>query len=121
MYSKFGAILINSVFAICIAYTVFSVWFALTSKFAGDRKFVLGFSLYNMIWLVLDIAYNAARYHRQGGGLFFWTSIILQPVLLILILMGVIILFFNNVHPDQRTEERVTDSPSCKSCSGMIY
>lgn len=71
MYSKFGAILINSVFGICITYTVFSVWFALNSKFAGGRNFVLLFSLYNMIWLVLDIAYNVARYQKQGGGLFF--------------------------------------------------
>lgn len=94
MYSKFGAILINGIFGICITYTVYSAWFALTSGFDGGRNFVLGFSLYNIIWLVLDIAYNVARYHRQGGGLFFWASIILQPVLLILILRGVIALFF---------------------------
>lgn len=93
MYSKFGTILINSVFGICITYTVFSVWFALTSKFVTDRNFVLGFLLYNIVWLVLDIAYNVARYYKQGG-LFFWTSIILPPVLLILILMGVIAMFF---------------------------
>jgi len=94
MYSKVGAILINSVFGICITYTVFSVYFALTSKFVTDRNFVLGFSLYNIVWLVLDIVYNVERYHRQGGGLFFWTSIMFPPVLIILILMWVIVMFF---------------------------
>ena len=73
MYSKFVAILINSAFGLCITYTVFSVYFALTSKFIVERSFILGFSLYNIVWLVLDIVYNEARYHRQGGGLFFWT------------------------------------------------
>ena len=72
MYSKFVAILINSAFGLCITYTVFSVYFALTSKFI----------------------YNEARYHRQGGGLFFWTSIMLPPILIMLILMLVIVMFF---------------------------
>lgn len=94
MYSKFGAILINSVFGICITYTVFSMYFSLTSKFVTDYNFVLGFSIYNVVWLVLDIVYNVVRYQRQGGGLFFWTSIMLPPVLIILILMGVIVMFF---------------------------
>lgn len=94
MYSKSGAIFINIIFGICITFTVFSVWFALTGKFVTDHNFVLGFSLYNFVWLVLDIAYNVARYHKQGGGRFFWTSIILPPVLLILILLGVIAMFF---------------------------
>jgi uncharacterized membrane protein YhdT len=94
MYSKLGAILINSVFGIGITYTFLSVWFALTSSFVIDRNFVVGFSLYNIVWLVLDIAYNVARYHRQGGGLFFRTSIILPPILFILILVGVIGIFF---------------------------
>ena len=71
MYSKFVAILINSAFGLCITYTVFSVYFALTSKFIVERSFILGFSLYNIVWLVLDIVYNEARYHRQGGGLFY--------------------------------------------------
>ena len=94
MHSKFMAILINSVFGICITYTVFSVYFAVTSKFVAERSFVLGFSLYNFVWLMLDIVYNATRYHRQGGGLFFWTSILLPPVLIMLILMLVIVMFF---------------------------
>jgi hypothetical protein len=94
MYSRLGAILINSVFGICITYTFLSVWVALTGSFVLNRSFVVGFSLYNIVWLVLDIAYNVARYHRQGGGLFFRTSIILPPVLFILILVGVIVMFF---------------------------
>lgn len=94
MYSKFVAILINSAFGLCITYTVFSVYFALTSKFIVERSFTLGFSLYNIVWLVLDIVYNEARYHRQGGGLFFWTSIMLPPILIMLILMLVIMMFF---------------------------
>ena len=94
MYSKFVAILINSAFGLCITYTVFSVYFALTSKFIVERSFILGFSLYNIVWLVLDIVYNKARYHRQGGGLFFWTSIMLPPILIMLILMLVIVMFF---------------------------
>ena len=94
MYSKFVAILINSAFGLCITYTVFSVYFALTSKFIVERSFILGFSLYNIVWLVLDIVYNEARYHRQGGGLFFWTSIMLPPILIMLILMLVIMMFF---------------------------
>lgn len=94
MYSKFGAILINSVFGICVTYTVLSVYFALTSKFVTNRNFVLGFSLYTIVWLVLDIVYNVVRHHRQGGGLFFWTSIMLPPILMILILMWGIVLFF---------------------------
>ncbi len=94
MYSKFGAILINSVFGICITYTIFSVYFALTSKFVTDRNFVLRFSLYNIVWLALDIVYNVVRYQRQGGGFFFWTSIMLPPVSIMLILMGVIAMFF---------------------------
>ena len=60
MYSKFVAILINSAFGLCITYTVFSVYFALTSKFIVERSFILGFSLYNIVWLVLDIVYNEA-------------------------------------------------------------
>ena len=60
-----------------------------------ERSFILGFSLYNIVWLVLDIVYNEARYHRQGGGLFFWTSIMLPPILIMLILMLVIVMFFN--------------------------
>ncbi len=59
MYSKFVAILINSAFGLCITYTVFSVYFALTSKFIVERSFILGFSLYNIVWLVLDIVYKA--------------------------------------------------------------
>lgn len=94
MYSKFVAILINSAFGLCITYTVFSVYFALTSKFIVERSFILGFSLYNIVWMVLDIVYNEARYHRQGGGLFFWTSIMLPPILIMLILMLVIVMFF---------------------------
>lgn len=94
MYSKFTAILINSVFGICITYTVSSVYFALTSKFVAERSFVLGFSLYNIMWLVLDIVYNVVRYHRQNGGLFFWASIMLPPVLIMLILLLVIVMFF---------------------------
>ena len=94
MYSKFGAILINSVFGICITYTVLSVYICRESKFIVERSFILGFSLYNIVWLVLDIVYNEARYHRQGGGLFFWTSIMLPPILMILILMWGIVLFF---------------------------
>ena len=94
MYSKFVAILINSAFGLCITYTVFSVFFALTSKFIVERSFILGFSLYNIVWMVLDIVYNEARYHRQGGGLFFWTSIMLPPILIMLILMLVIVMFF---------------------------
>lgn len=94
MYSKFGAILINSVFGIFITYTVFSVYFALASKFVTERNFVLGFLLYNIVWLALDIAYNVVRHHKQGGGLFFWTSIMLPPVLIILILTWGIVLFF---------------------------
>ena len=94
MYSKFAAILINSVFGICITYTVFSVYFALTSKFVAERNFILGFSLYNIVWLVLDIVYNTVRYHRQSGGLFFWTSIMLPPVLIMLILLLVIVMLF---------------------------
>ena len=94
MYSKFVAILINSAFGLCITYTVFSVYFALTSKFIVERSFILGFSLYNIVWMVLDIVYNEARYHRQGGGLFFWTSIMLPPILIMLIVMLVIVMFF---------------------------
>lgn len=94
MYSKFGALLINSVFGICITYTFFSGYFALTSKFVTECNFVLGFSLYNIVWLVLEIVYNVGRYNRQGDGILFWTSIMIQPVLIILVLMWVIVLFF---------------------------
>ena len=41
MYSKFVAILINSAFGLCITYTVFSVYFALTSKFIVERSFII--------------------------------------------------------------------------------
>lgn len=94
MYSKLRALLINGIFGICITYTAFSVCFALTSKFVMNCNFILGFSLYNIVWLMLDIAYNIARFHRQGGGFFFWASIILPPLLLILILASVIAIFF---------------------------
>ena len=40
MYSKFVAILINSAFGLCITYTVFSVYFALTSKFIVERSYI---------------------------------------------------------------------------------
>lgn len=94
MYSKFWAVVINSVFGVCAVYSLLVIQFSLFSRFVAESNFILKFSLYNIIWLMLDIAYNIARYHRQSSGLFFWISIILPPVLEILIMLGVIIIFF---------------------------
>lgn len=94
MYSKFVAVLINSVFGVCFAYTVVVVWGSLVSKFVIDVNFVVGFSLYNIVWLVLDIAYNVTRCKKQGNDLFLWMTIIVPPVLISLILVGAIKIFF---------------------------
>lgn len=94
MYSKIIAVLLNSVFGVCLSYTAIALWFMLKSNFVTEGKFVVEFTVYNIVWLGLDIAYNITRYQKQGDGLFFWMSIILPHVLIILILMGVIIIFF---------------------------
>lgn len=94
MYSKLGAILINSIFGICVAYSTLAICFALTSGFVIDRKFVVGFTLYNIVWLALDLLYNVSRYRRLKGGLFFWATIIAPAIILIILMLGIIFLFF---------------------------
>lgn len=94
MYSKTMAILLNSIFGVCLIYTVTVLWFMLTSGFVTEGRFVITFSLYNCVWLALDIAYNKMRYGKEGGGLFFWLSMILPPILIMVILAGVILVFF---------------------------
>ena len=121
MYSKFVAILINSAFGLCITYTVFSVYFALTSKFIVERSFILGFSLYNIVWMVLDIVYNEARYHRQGGGLFFWTSIMLPPILIMLILLLVIVMFFNLMSRPKYNLLKFFFTPKCIFHASLLF
>lgn len=94
LYSKSIAVLLNSVFGVCLGYTAIGLWFALNSGFVVECSFVVGFSLYNLVWLVSDIAYNIARYRKQGGSLFFWMSLFVLPVLIVIILAAVIVLFF---------------------------
>lgn len=94
LYSKRIAVLLNSVFGICLSYTAIVLWFALKSGFVVECGFVVGFSLYNLVWLLSDIVYNIARYRKQGGGLFFWISLLLSHALVIMILAMVIALFF---------------------------
>ncbi len=94
LYSKSSAVLLNSIFGVCLSYTAIVLWFALKSGFVVECGFIVGFSLYNLIWLASDIAYNIARYRKQGGGLFFWMSLLLPPVFIIIILAAVIVLFF---------------------------
>ncbi len=87
------AILLNGVFGVCLIYTVTVLWFALTSGFVIEGRFVIQFIVYNCVWLALDIAYNKTRYQKEGGGLFFWLSMILPPILIMVIMAGVILLF----------------------------
>lgn len=94
MFSKYTAILLNSVFGVCLNYTVITIWFSLASNFVSDYSFAALFSLYNIVWLLSAITYNKTRYQKQGGGLFFWMSAILPPVLVTMILAGIIIVFF---------------------------
>lgn len=94
MYSKIVAVLLNSVFGVCLSYTAIALWFMLKSNFVTESEFVVEFSVYNIVWLGADIAYNITRYQKQGDGLFFWMSIMLPQIFIILILMGVIITFF---------------------------
>lgn len=94
MYSKTMAILLNSIFGVCLIYTVIALWFVLTSGFVTEGRFIITFLLYNCVWLVLDVAYNKTRYNKEGGGLFFWLSMILPPILIMVTLAGVILLFF---------------------------
>lgn len=94
LYSKRIAVLLNSVFGVCLSYTAIALWFALKSGFVVECSFVVGFSLYNLIWLASDIAYNIARYRKQGGGSSFWMSLLLPPVFIIILLAVVMALFF---------------------------
>ncbi|MCI8308609.1 MAG: hypothetical protein HFH14_11240 [Lachnospiraceae bacterium] len=48
MYSKIVAVLINSVFGICLSYSVIGVWFALTSDFVTELRFAVEFLMYNI-------------------------------------------------------------------------
>lgn len=91
MYSKFFAVLINCIFAICLNYTLLALIFIYKSNFVTEADFVIGFSLYNIVWLLVDVRYNRSRYKKQGAGLFFWMSIIL-PVIIIMFLIKMIIL-----------------------------
>lgn len=95
MYLKIAAILINSVFGICLTYTYIGIYFALTSNFAAELRFAAEYSMYNIVWLLSDIVYNRRRYQKRGGGLFFWLSVILFPVLILVILLGLIKMFFS--------------------------
>lgn len=94
MYSKFCAILLNCLFAICLNYTLLSLRFMCTSNFVTEADFVMGFSLYNLVWLVADIRYNKSRYQKQGAGSFFWMSILLPAMILFLLLEMILLLFF---------------------------
>lgn len=88
MHSKVVAVFLNSVFGVCLCYTVFALWFMLNSNFVTESIVIVEFLLYNIVWLGLDIAYNLTRYRKQGDSLFFCMSIILPHALMILILMS---------------------------------
>lgn len=93
MYSRMTAVLLNSIFGICLVYAGISIWFMMWSNFVTDLRFIAGFSLFNIVWLMLDIFYNRKRYQKKGGSLFFWLSLLLPPVLIIVILAWIIIYF----------------------------
>lgn len=93
MYSKFFAVFLNCIFAICLSYTSLVLCIMCISDFEIEINFLIGFLLYNIVWLVIDIDYNVSRYQKQGADLFFWMSIIL-PAIMSLILLWVTILFF---------------------------
>ena len=94
MYAKLAAVVLIGVFGIYFSYTIIVLWFALSSDFVTEGRFVITFSLYNIVWLASDIAYNMTRYRRKGSGRFFWMSMLLPQVFVPVILAGVICLFF---------------------------
>ncbi len=93
MYSRMTAVLLNSLFGICLIYTGITLWFMMGSNFVTELPFIAKFSLYTIVWLALDISYNRKRYQKKGGSLFFWLSLILPPFLILLILSWIIIYF----------------------------
>lgn len=94
MYSKISAIIINSIFAICLCYSVLVISVIFNGTFTTETSFVLGFAVFIIAWVALCILYNFIRFNKTGGGLFFWLSLILPSVILSLVLIIVIFLFF---------------------------
>lgn len=93
MNSKIIAIVLNSIFGMCLCYCLLTLWFMCASQFVIEIETVIIFSLFNIIWLVSDITFNYDRYQKQGAGRFFWLTIILPPII-ILVLAGLI---YNNI------------------------
>ncbi len=43
MYSRMTAVLLNSIFGICLVYAGISIWFMMGSNFVTDLRFIAGF------------------------------------------------------------------------------
>ncbi len=93
IYTTFFAIFFNCIFAVCLNYSLFALRFMCTSNFVTEADFLIVFFIYNIIWLVVDFRYNAARYQKQGAGLSFWLPV-LFPAIIIFLLLEIVILLF---------------------------
>ncbi len=106
LYSKPAAVMINTIFGICLWYTAVMIWAYFCSVLVWGRtlqylvmdmdftRFVAEFFLFIILWVALGMKYNLSRYQKRGGGRFFWLSTAL-PAALIEIIFWVWIFFWS--------------------------
>ena len=96
MYSVIVSMLINGIFGICFTFSFYAIWFVLITNFVMEERFVFWFSVFNFIWIMLDVLYNRSRYQKQRykSKMMFWTPIILLPILLAILMRIVMFIYF---------------------------
>ena len=75
MYKNIPAIIINSLFGLCLAYDV--IIKALAEAFKKtETKSLIGFFIFDVVWIVLFLAYNIKRYKVTKGGNMYWITLL---------------------------------------------
>ena len=76
MYKKMPAILINCLFGLCLAYDVIVKELAKIFVSGADSDFLMGFYVFNFVWIVLFLLYNIKRYKVTKGGNTYWITLL---------------------------------------------
>lgn len=70
------AILINCLFGLCLAYDIVVGELAEALGNRTNTKSLIGFYVFNFVWIVLFLLYNIKRYKVTKGGNTYWITLL---------------------------------------------
>ena len=75
MYKRIPAIILNSIFGLCLAYDVIVAGLAGALGNKTSIKSLTVFYIFNIVWVLLFFSYNVKRYKVTKDGKMYWITL----------------------------------------------